>query len=102
MATLLNSIYFVFKLSFLPKYRVINYDYTVKWCSLINCNWCVWLDIVYILALRKILSDNIIRWSDIRFDFLKIIIFKQISCLEHDSTAQGGVRVCICIHAPVC
>ena len=42
MATLLNSIYFVFKISFLPKYRVIYYDYTVKWCSLINCNWCVW------------------------------------------------------------
>ena len=51
IATLLKSIYFVFKISFLPKYRVIYYDYTVKWCSLINCNWCVWLDIVYIWAL---------------------------------------------------
>ena len=40
------EIYFVFKISFLPKYRVIYYDYTVKWCSLINCNWCVLLDIV--------------------------------------------------------
>ena len=46
MATLLNSIYFVCKISFLHKYRVIYYDYTVKWCSLMNCNWCVWLDIV--------------------------------------------------------
>ena len=51
MATLLDSIYFVFTFSFLPKYRVVYYDYTVKWCSLINYNWCVWLDIVYILAL---------------------------------------------------
>ncbi len=33
MATLLNSISFVFKISFLPKYRVIYYDYIVKWCS---------------------------------------------------------------------
>ena len=48
MATLLNSISFVFKISFLPKYSVIYYYYyyTVKWCSLINCNWCVWLDMV--------------------------------------------------------
>ena len=35
MATLLNSISFVCKISFLHKYRVIYYDYTVKWCSLI-------------------------------------------------------------------
>ena len=27
MATLLNSLSFVFKISFLPKYRVIYYDY---------------------------------------------------------------------------
>ena len=33
MATLLNSLSFVFKISFLPKYRVIYYDYIVKWCS---------------------------------------------------------------------
>ena len=46
MATLLNSISFVFKISFLPKYCVIYYVYTVKWCSLINFNWYVWLDIV--------------------------------------------------------
>ena len=51
MATLLNSIYFVFNISFLPKYRVIYYEYTVKWCSLISFNWCLWLDIVKILAL---------------------------------------------------
>ena len=54
MATLLNSISFGFKILFLPKYRVIYYDYTVKWCSLINCNWCVSLDIVYILALNTL------------------------------------------------
>ena len=46
MAILLNSLSFVFKISFLPKYRVIYYDYIVKWCSGIKCNWCVSLDIV--------------------------------------------------------
>ena len=30
MATLLNSLFFVFKLSFLPKYPVQYYDYIVK------------------------------------------------------------------------
>ena len=33
MAALLNSLFFVFKISFLPKYRVIYYDYIVKGCS---------------------------------------------------------------------
>ena len=33
MAALLNSLFFLFKISFLPKYRVIYYDYIVKWCS---------------------------------------------------------------------
>ena len=41
VATRLNSLSFVFKISFLPKYRVIYYDYIVKWCSGILCNWCV-------------------------------------------------------------
>ena len=30
MATLLNSLFFMFKISFLPKYRVKHYDYIVK------------------------------------------------------------------------
>ena len=33
MAALLNSLFFVFKISFLPKYSVKYYDYMVKWCS---------------------------------------------------------------------
>ena len=33
MATLFNSLSFVFKILFLPKYRVEYYDYIVKWCS---------------------------------------------------------------------
>ena len=33
MATLLNSISSELKNSFLPKYRVIYSDYTIKWCS---------------------------------------------------------------------
>ena len=31
IAALLNSLFFVFKISFLPKYRVIYSDYIVKW-----------------------------------------------------------------------
>ena len=58
MATLLNSISFVFKISFLPKYRVIYYDYTVNWCRLINCNWCALLDIVNILAIIDLFSSE--------------------------------------------
>ena len=44
MAALLNSLFFVFKISFLPKYRVIYYDCIVKWCSGIYCKWCVSLN----------------------------------------------------------
>ena len=33
MAALLNSLVFVFRISFLPKYRVKYYEYIVKWCS---------------------------------------------------------------------
>ena len=33
MAALLNSLFFVFKISFLPKYRVMYNDYIVKWWS---------------------------------------------------------------------
>ena len=51
MAALLNSLFFVFKHVFLPTYRVKHYDYIVKWGSGIQCNWCVSLDIAYILAL---------------------------------------------------
>ena len=54
MAALLNSLFFVFKHLFLPKYRVIYYDYIVKWCSGISCNWCVSLDIASMLALRLV------------------------------------------------
>ena len=33
MAALFNSLFVVFKISFLPKYHVKYYDYIVKWCS---------------------------------------------------------------------
>ena len=33
MAALLNSLFFMFKISSLPKYRVKYYDYIIKWCS---------------------------------------------------------------------
>ena len=45
MASLLESLFFVFRISLLPNYRVNYYDYIVKWCSGIPCNWCVSLDI---------------------------------------------------------
>ena len=47
MATLLNSLCFVFETSFVPpKYCVKCYDYILgKWCSGILCNWCMSLDI---------------------------------------------------------
>ena len=51
MAALLNSLFFAFTNSFLPKYRVKYYDYIIKWCSGISCNWCVLMDIDKSLAL---------------------------------------------------
>ena len=44
MATLLNSLFFVFKISLLPNYPVKYYDYIVKLYSSVACNWCVLLD----------------------------------------------------------
>ena len=41
MATLLNSLFFVFDFSLLPDYRVKYYDYIVKWCIGIACNRCI-------------------------------------------------------------
>ena len=52
MATLMNSLFFVFKISHLRNYCVQYYDYIVKWCSEIACNWCASLDICLILVLR--------------------------------------------------
>ena len=52
MAALLNSLFFVFNISFLPKYHVKYFDYIVKWCGGMQCNWCASLDISEILALR--------------------------------------------------
>ena len=52
MAILLTSLLFVFEILFLPKYRVNYYDYIIKWCFGILCNWCVSLDIAHIFALR--------------------------------------------------
>ena len=43
MATLSNSLFYMFKNSLLSKYCVKYCDYMVKWCSgrPIACNWCV-------------------------------------------------------------
>ena len=53
MAALLNSLSFAYTHSFLPKYRVEYYNYIIKWCSGISCNWCVSMDIDKIVALTK-------------------------------------------------
>ena len=45
MAALLNLLSFAFTNSFLPKYRVKYYDYIIKWCSVIQYNQCVSMDI---------------------------------------------------------
>ena len=45
---------------FLLKYCVKDYDYIVKWCSGISCNWCVSLDIAYMLALTTLHINAII------------------------------------------
>ena len=45
MAALLKSLFFVFNISFLPKYRVKCYDDIVKWWGGMQCNWSVSLDI---------------------------------------------------------
>ena len=46
-------ILFLFNISFLPNYRVKDYDYVVKCCSGMTCNWCVSLGIARLtLALK--------------------------------------------------
>ena len=54
MATLLNSLFFVFKILLLPNYRVKYCDHIVKWCSGVACNWRVSIDI---LALTVVFWD---------------------------------------------
>ena len=39
-------------LKFLPNYHVKYYDYVVKGCGGVACNWCVLLEIRLILALH--------------------------------------------------
>ena len=53
MAILFTSLFFVFTILLLPKYRVNYYDYIVKWCFGIKCSWCVSLDISQMLALNQ-------------------------------------------------
>ena len=43
--TVLNSLFFVFRILLLPNYRVKYYDYIAKWCSGVACDWCASLDI---------------------------------------------------------
>ena len=70
MAELLNSLFFVFNISFLPKYRVKYNNYIVKWCSGIYCNWCVSLDISVSLKVVYIPSQGLknARWNMIFLD----------------------------------
>ena len=61
MAILLTSLLFVFKISFLPKYRVNYDDYIIKWCFGMQCNWIVTLDIAYIFALSYLFQTTLFR-----------------------------------------
>ena len=58
MATLLNSLFFVFKISFLLKYCVKYYADIEKWCSVIYCNWRASLDIANMLAVTSVLPNT--------------------------------------------
>ena len=51
MVILMNSSFFAFKMSLLRNYCGKYYDYVVKWCSGIACNWCASLDIASICPL---------------------------------------------------
>ena len=42
---MVNLLFVLFRVSFLPNYRVKHYDYIVKWCSCLACDWCTSLDI---------------------------------------------------------
>ena len=57
VAILVTSLFFVFKIFFLPMYRVNYFDYIIKWCFGIQCNWCVSLDIAQILGLIKLFTQ---------------------------------------------
>ena len=65
VAILLTSLFSVFKISFLPKDRVNYYDYIIKWCFGVWCNWCVSLDISQLsfndgLCFARLFHDAII------------------------------------------
>ena len=53
MAKLMNSSFFMFKMSLLRNYCVKYYDYIVKRCSGIAGDWCASLDTTYNLALMS-------------------------------------------------
>ena len=60
----------MFKISILPNYRVKYYDYIVKWCSGMKCNWCVmciavyWLNFSFNIIIRSILIHLQDKTSD--------------------------------------
>ena len=53
IVTLLGYLLFVFKVSYLPNYRIKYYTYIVKLRCGVACNWCVSLGIAFILALTS-------------------------------------------------
>ena len=57
-ATQSNELFFGFNISLLNNYLVKYYDYIVKWCSGIACNWGVLLDIDLILALVSMMCER--------------------------------------------
>ena len=70
------------KFSFLPKYHVNYYDYIIKWCFGISCNWCVSLDIAHSLALKSMKLQ----------DFLVVKII-YLNALNFQETVEKSIKV---------
>ncbi len=90
MAALLNSLSFAFKYSFLPKYSVKYYDYIVKWCSGIQCNWYVSMDTVYAESDRCCLERVL---NKLFTNLLVIILSITTDCLFSTKRLKVGLML---------
>ena len=76
----------MFKISLLSNYHVKYYEYIVKWCSGVSCNWCVSLDIGLILALIMQLQSFYLR------NLLCNLIALQLDCKHEDIDRAYGIE----------
>ena len=98
MVTLLDSLFFVFTILFLPNYSVNYYDYIVKWCSGVACNWCVSLDIALILAI-KLTTNFQFWWRNILFTLFLINDLRWVLSVC-SQVVFSHVLVSICTNQP--